>query len=63
MRLHDLDVSGNCYKVRLFASIANMAVETAAVDFAGGAHRRCALRDANPLGPVADTGGRPARHP
>jgi glutathione S-transferase len=50
MKLYDLDVSGNCYKVRLFAALAGIALETVAVDLRGGAHKRPPLSDWNPLG-------------
>lgn len=50
MKLYDLDVSGNCYKVRLFAALANIELDIVAVDFLGGAHKKPPLSDLNPLG-------------
>lgn len=37
MKLYDLDLSGNCYKARLFASLARIPVEIVPVDFLAGA--------------------------
>ncbi|ENO89729.1 glutathione S-transferase family protein [Thauera linaloolentis] len=50
MKLYDLELSGNCYKVRLFAALANIDLEIAAVDFLGGEHKRPPLTDLNPWG-------------
>lgn len=52
MKLYDLDASGNCYKVRLFAALANIEVELVAVDLASGAHKKPPFSDLNPLGQV-----------
>ena len=49
MKLYDLDVSGNCYKVRLFAALAQIELEIVPVDFANGEHRRLPLSELNPL--------------
>ncbi|GFM85834.1 glutathione S-transferase [Pseudomonas cichorii] len=58
MKLYDLDVSGNCYKVRLFAALANIGLEVVAVDFLGGEHKKPPLSDMNPLAqlPVLEDG-------
>ncbi|MBX8485541.1 glutathione S-transferase family protein [Pseudomonas cichorii] len=58
MKLYDLDVSGNCYKVRLFAALANIELDVVAVDFLAGEHKRPPLSDMNPLGqlPVLEDG-------
>lgn len=50
MKLHDLELSGNCYKVRLFAALANIPIEIVPVDFLGGEHKRPPLTDLNPWG-------------
>ncbi|WP_407310733.1 glutathione S-transferase family protein [Pseudomonas sp. nanlin1] len=50
MKLYDLDASGNCYKARLFAGLANIDLEVIAVDFVNGAHKQPPLIDLNPLG-------------
>ena len=39
MKLYDLDLSGNCYKIRLFLSLIGQECEIVPVDFLGGAHR------------------------
>lgn len=49
MKLYDLDVSGNCYKVRLFASLAQIELQTVPVNLAAGEHKRSPLSDLNPL--------------
>lgn len=58
MKLYDLTPSGNCYKVRLFAALANIELETVPVDFTNGAHKRPPLSNLNPLGqlPVLEDG-------
>ena len=50
MKLYDLQASGNCYKVRLFASLANIELELVSVDFLNGEHKRPPLSELNPLG-------------
>lgn len=58
MKLYDLLPSGNCYKVRLFAALANIELEVEAVDFLGGAHKQAPLLTLNPLGqlPILEDG-------
>ncbi|KAA8692904.1 Glutathione S-transferase family protein [Pseudomonas syringae pv. helianthi] len=58
MKLYDLQASGNCYKVRLFAALANIELEVIAVDFLNAEHKRPPLSDLNPLGelPVLQDG-------
>ncbi|MBN3780420.1 glutathione S-transferase [Burkholderia sp. Ac-20345] len=48
MKLYDLELSGNCYKVRLFAALAQINLTIEAVDFLSGAHKRPPLIDLNP---------------
>jgi glutathione S-transferase len=48
MKLYDLELSGNCYKVRLFAALAGIALDIVPVDFLGGAHKRPPISDLNP---------------
>lgn len=50
MKLYDLELSGNCYKVRLFAALAQIPLDIVAVDFLGGAHKQPPLIDFNPWG-------------
>jgi len=52
MKLYDLEPSGNCYKVRLFAALTNIPLDIVPVDFMGGEHKRSPLIDLNPLGEV-----------
>lgn len=52
MKLYDLEPSGNCYKVRLFAALTNIPLDIVPVDFMGGEHKRAPLIDLNPLGEV-----------
>ncbi|GAB3039404.1 glutathione S-transferase family protein [Bowmanella dokdonensis] len=48
MTLYDLDGSGNCYKVRLFAALADIELELVAVDLRAGEHKGEAMRSLNP---------------
>ena len=50
MKLYDLDLSGNCYKVRLFAALARLPLDLVPVDFLGGEHRRPPFLELNPWG-------------
>ena len=58
MKLYDLELSGNCYKVRLFAALAKIPLELVPVDFMGGEHKRPPLTDLNPWGelPILEDG-------
>ncbi len=59
LRLHDLELSGNCYKVRLFCSLLGQKLDLAPVDFMGGAHKKSPLIEQNPFGeiPIFEDGG------
>ncbi|PWR23806.1 glutathione S-transferase family protein [Zavarzinia compransoris] len=48
--LYDLEPSGNCYKVRLFASLAQIPLERRPVDFLAGDHKREPVIGLNPWG-------------
>lgn len=50
MKLYDLELSGNCYKVRLFAALAGIELQLEAVDFMAGAHKQSPVIDLNPWG-------------
>jgi len=50
MKLYDLVLSGNCYKVRLFAALAHVPLDIVPVDFLAGEHKRAPLIDLNPWG-------------
>jgi glutathione S-transferase len=52
MKLYDLSLSGNCYKVRLFAALAGIPLDIVAVDFLAGEHKRSPLIDLNPWGEI-----------
>lgn len=56
MKLYDLEPSGNCYKVRLFAALAKIPLEIVPVDFLNREHKRAPLIALNPLGqlPILD---------
>lgn len=58
-KLHDLELSGNCYKVRLFCSLLGLKLDLAPVDFMGGAHKKSPLIEQNPFGeiPIFEDGG------
>jgi glutathione S-transferase len=51
-KLHDLELSGNCYKVRLSCSLLGLKLDVAAVDFLGGAHKKSPLIEKNPFGEI-----------
>jgi glutathione S-transferase len=52
MRLYDLELSGNCYKVRLFLSLIAQDYERVPVDFLRGAHKQPPLIELNPFGEI-----------
>jgi glutathione S-transferase len=58
MKLYDLELSGNCYKARLFAALAGIKLELVPVDFMAGEHKQAPVIDLNPLGelPVLSDG-------
>lgn len=58
LKLHDLELSGNCYKVRLFCALLGLDLEIVPVDFMAGAHKKSPLIDMNPFGeiPVLEDG-------
>jgi len=52
MKLYDLELSGNCYKVRLFAALANIELDIVPVDFINGEHKSDAMLALNPWGEI-----------
>lgn len=50
--LYDLELSANCYKVRLFLSLIKLPYTLKPVDFLGGEHKRAPLTDLNPFGEI-----------
>lgn len=64
MKLYDYELSGNCYKVRMFLNILGFEYETQTVDFYPGLeHKSAKFLDLNPLGqlPVIEDGGKVLR--
>lgn len=52
MKLYNLSLSGNCYKVRLFAALASIPLDIIDIDFLGGEHKRAPLIELNPWGEI-----------
>lgn len=59
MKLYDLELSGNCYKVRLFTALANIELDIVPVDFLAGEHKSAEFLKLNPFGelPILDDNG------
>lgn len=51
-KLYDLELSGNCYKVRLLCSLLGIHLDVVPVDFLAGAHKQSPLLDRNPFGEI-----------
>lgn len=49
MKLYDLELSGNCYKVRLFLNMLDIDYDLVPVDFLDGEHTRAPLSELNPF--------------
>ncbi len=52
MKLYDLKLSGNCYKVRLFLSLLEIEYELIPVDFMAGEHKSPEFLQLNPWGQI-----------
>ena len=52
LKLYDLNLSGNCYKVRLMLSLLKLEHELVAVNLSAGEHKSSAFLTLNPLGQV-----------
>jgi glutathione S-transferase len=52
LKLHDLELSGNCYKIRLFCALLGLELEIAPVDLRSGAHKNSPFIDLNPFGEI-----------
>ncbi|GAJ29119.1 glutathione S-transferase family protein [Acidomonas methanolica] len=52
MLLYDLDVSGNCYKIRLFAALTGTKLDLVPVNLASGENHDPNFRKLNPFGEV-----------
>ncbi len=59
IKLHDLEPSGNCYKVRLFCALIQQPLELISVDFMAGQHKSAPYLAINPFGeiPILDDDG------
>lgn len=59
MKLYDISLSGNCYKIRLFLSLLNKEYEIIPINVAAGENRTTAFLKINPRGqvPVLDDDG------
>lgn len=57
-KLYDLELSGNCYKVRLLCSLLGVPLTLVPVDFMAGDHKKPPVIDLNPFGelPVLQDG-------
>lgn len=49
-KLYDLELSGNCYKVRLLGALLGVPLDIVAVDFLAGDHKKSPVIDLNPFG-------------
>lgn len=52
MKLYDMELSGNAYKVRLFAALVGLKLERVQVDLAAGEHQQSPFIDLNPWAQV-----------
>jgi glutathione S-transferase len=52
MQLYDLELSGNCYKVRLLAALLHLPLQLVTVDLRNGENRQPAFLQLNPLGQI-----------
>lgn len=51
-KLHDLELSGNCYKVRLMCALLGIPLNVSPVDFMAGEHTKSPLVDMNPFAQI-----------
>lgn len=52
MKLYDMELSGNAYKVRLFAALVGLNLELQPMDLAAGEHKQSPFIDLNPWAQV-----------
>jgi glutathione S-transferase len=52
MKLYDMELSGNAYKVRLFAALVGLDLELVPMDLAAGEHKQSPFIDLNPWAQV-----------
>ncbi|MGD9026609.1 MAG: glutathione S-transferase [Methyloceanibacter sp.] len=50
--LYDMELSGNCFKVRLFCALLGLELDLEPVDLMAGAHKKSPFIDVNPFGQV-----------
>ncbi|MDD4915574.1 MAG: glutathione S-transferase family protein [Methylococcales bacterium] len=60
IRLYDMELSGNCYKIRLFCGLLNLKYQIIPVNLFKAEHKQPAFLQINPRGqiPVLDDNGR-----
>lgn len=51
-KIYDLELSGNCYKVRLLCALIGVPLEIVPVDLLAGEHKNAPLIDLNPFGEI-----------
>lgn len=51
-KLYDLEVSGNCYKVRLLCALLGVPLQLVPVDLRSGEHKKPPMIDLNPFGEI-----------
>ncbi|WP_137679896.1 glutathione S-transferase family protein [Aurantiacibacter suaedae] len=52
MKLYDLELSGNCYKVRLFCALIGQPITLRPVNFLEGEHKSAEFIERNPFGEI-----------
>lgn len=52
MKLYDMELSGNCYKIRLFCALLGLEYEKIPVDLWQGQHKSAAFLQLNPRGQI-----------
>lgn len=59
MKLYDMELSGNCYKIRLLCSLLELSYESIPVNLMTGEHKQAVFLALNPRGqvPVLDDAG------
>jgi glutathione S-transferase len=59
MKLYDMELSGNCYKIRLFCALRGLKYDSVPIDLMQGEHKQAAFLKLNPRGqvPVLDDDG------
>ncbi|WP_363317947.1 glutathione S-transferase N-terminal domain-containing protein [Cupriavidus sp.] len=50
IRLHDFELSGSCYKIRLLLNMLSVPYEKVSVDYVGQQHESADYLELNPFG-------------